>query len=65
MADDMAQMMKLAAYSKMSMISLQEIQTLVWLIPPGELAKHAVLKGMKLIMSDAAQMMFICFFFFL
>ena len=61
MADDVAQTTKFAAYSKKSTIPSWEIQTSVWLI---EFAKHAISKGMKLVMNDVAQMMFICFFSF-
>ncbi|KAN0116257.1 Histone-fold-containing protein, partial [Russula decolorans] len=38
---------KLAAYSKKSTISAQEILTAVRLILPGELSKHAISEGTK------------------
>ena len=38
---------KLARYTKKSTLSSREIQTAVRLIPPGELAKHAVSEGTK------------------
>ncbi|KAN0114094.1 Histone-fold-containing protein, partial [Russula decolorans] len=38
---------KLAAYSKKSTISTQEILTVVRLILPGELSKHAISEGTK------------------
>ncbi len=38
---------KLAKYNTKATISSREIQTAVRLIPPGELAKHAVSEGTK------------------
>ena len=38
---------KLARYNKKSTLSSREVQTSVRLIPPGELAKHAVSEGTK------------------
>ena len=38
---------KLTAYSKRPTLSSREIQTYVRLMPPGELAKHAVSEGTK------------------
>jgi histone H2B len=40
---------KLATYSKKSTISSHEIQTSVRLILPGELSKHAISEGTKLV----------------
>ena len=38
---------RLAHYNKPSTITPREIQTAVRLLPPGELAKHAVSEGTK------------------
>ncbi|XP_012929388.1 histone H2B type 2-E-like [Heterocephalus glaber] len=38
---------RLEHYNKRSTITSREIQTAVWLLPPGELAKHAVSEGTK------------------
>ena len=46
---------ELAAYSKKSTILSREIQMAVRLIPPGELAKHAISEGTKSVTSKSAR----------